>query len=159
MTDSIQDYVELKNRVETLNCVLPATMCFLPENIDNAATQADFIFPEETQTISKLFKANNLPEEKLTLQPARYRQRRSIDWFAPTIFVGYSLWTQNPEIMSVALNVLSNYITDFFKGSFGEKKMKLDIVVETHENTTFKKIRYEGTPEGLKHLKDMFKNI
>jgi hypothetical protein len=48
------------------------------------------------------------------------------------------------------LSVLANYFTDFLKGKKGEKKVKIEIVVENGK--THKKITYEGDGKGLAEL-------
>ena len=67
----------------------------------------------------------------------------------PALFVGYSLWSQNPTALNLALNVAANYITDFFKGIGGAKKVKLEIIVEKTKGKEFRKLSFEGSPEQL----------
>lgn len=69
------------------------------------------------------------------------------------------MFVNNQEVVSVALNVLSNYITDFFKGVTGTKIVKLDIIVEKNGDTTCKKISYEGDAEGIKSLVDVVRKL
>lgn len=65
--------------------------------------------------------------------------------------------SENSTVVSIALNVLSNYLTDFFKGSFSEKKVKIEIYVEERKDVKFKKITYEGGVEGIKELENIIK--
>jgi len=57
------------------------------------------------------------------------------------------------------LSVLSNYITDFFKGVPGQKTVKLDIVVERNGDMSCKKISYEGDVNGLILFVDVIRQI
>ena len=159
MTENIEEYINLTHRFKELKCPEPGSYCFLPENIADAKSIKEFIYTDNTQTIRKLFKLNNLPEDRLESTAASYRQRRSIDWYSPALFIGFTLWSQNSDLISVGLNVLSDYITDFFKGSFGKKNVKIDIIVETTPKKTYKKISYEGSAEGLKNLPEIINSL
>ncbi|PQJ08965.1 hypothetical protein CJD36_021385 [Flavipsychrobacter stenotrophus] len=153
------NYINLDNRFKDLNCIEPSTFCFLPENIEDAKSMDEFIYTDNALVLRKLFKANNLPEERLHDNISKTRQRRSADWYGPTLFIGYSLWTQNPNMVSIGLSVIANYVTDFFKGSFGEKKIKLEIVIETTPKKIYKKLTYEGDAQGLKNIEDLIKKM
>jgi hypothetical protein len=54
----------------------------------------------------------------------------------------------------VALGIISNDLTSFFKGMTGANKVTLDIVVERHKNSSCKKFAYRGNVEGLAALAD-----
>ena len=69
-----------------------------------------------------------------------------------------SLYSQNQALVSVALNVLGNYATDFFKGIGGTHEVDLNIVVGK-ANRTFKKITYRGPIEGLKDLAKVIREV
>ena len=56
-----------------------------------------------------------------------------------------------PSSLSLSLNVIANYATDFLRGVSGNPNVKLDIVVEKNDKTC-KKISYEGSIDGLKDL-------
>jgi hypothetical protein len=73
--------------------------------------------------------------------------------------VSASLLSQNPHVISVALGVVSNYLTDWFKGIPGSKKVRLDVVVEQTEGQTYKRIHYEGDPEGLNELARIVREV
>jgi len=54
--------------------------------------------------------------------------------------------------VTIALNVISSYLTEWFKGiPKNNRKVKLSIVLETKKKE-YKKIEYEGPPDGLKQL-------
>jgi hypothetical protein len=55
-------------------------------------------------------------------------------------------------LLSIALNVIANYATDFFKGIPRRKKVVLDVIVEDKTGRRSKKIHYEGEAEGLKEI-------
>ena len=86
-----------------------------------------------------------------------YRTRKSADIYLPAMFFGLSQITENPTIVSVSLNVLSNYIYDICKGTSGKKTAHVDLYLETKEKGKVKKISYNGSVEGLKELPEIIK--
>lgn len=159
MEQIIEKYINLNDRLTELECITTNSICFLPENIVDAKSVSEFIYIDSTQTVKKLFKKNNISVETLDSNPTRFRQKRSSDWFAPTLFIGFSLLSDNSTMVSLALNVISNYLTDFFKGNFGEKKVKMEIIIETFPKKTYKRLIYEGNTEGLKNLEVIIKSL
>ena len=77
---------------------------------------------------------------------------------SPIFFVSALLYSQNPMCVSLALNVLGNYATDFFKGTNPTPNIKLNIVVEK-KNKTCKSISYEGPVDGLKDLRNIVREV
>ena len=61
--------------------------------------------------------------------------------------------------MSVALNVIADYITNFFRGISGERVVKLSIIVEKTDKKTCKRISYDGPVEGLNDLLELVRTI
>ncbi|WPO68204.1 hypothetical protein SDC64_04545 [Acinetobacter haemolyticus] len=84
-------------------------------------------------------------------------EQRSIDWFGPTLLITTTALTQNPELVSITLNVISNYITDFFKGS-QEPDIKVSLLIQ-QSKTKFKKLDYEGNKDGLKEIEKLIKQL
>lgn len=84
-------------------------------------------------------------------------EQRSIDWFGPTLLITTTALTQNPELVSITLNVISNYITDFFKGS-QEPDIKVSLLIQ-QSKTKFKKLDYEGNKDGLKEIEKLIEQL
>ncbi|ENV37744.1 hypothetical protein F959_01264 [Acinetobacter venetianus RAG-1 = CIP 110063] len=84
-------------------------------------------------------------------------EQRSIDWFGPTLLITTAALTQNPELVSITLNVISNYITDFFKGR-QEPDIKISLLIQ-QSTTKFKKLDYEGNKDGLKEIEKLIKQL
>ena len=81
------------------------------------------------------------------------------DWIAPTIFIAASLLSQDPNFASLAINIISNYLTDWFKGVPGRKNVKLDVVVERQARKTYVKISYDGDVEGMSEIPEIVKKV
>jgi hypothetical protein len=86
-----------------------------------------------------------------------YLSRKSADIYLPAIFFSLSVITDNPTVVSISLNVLSNYITDWLKGSFARKSAQVDFYIETREKGNVKKLSYKGNAEGLKEVEKIIK--
>jgi hypothetical protein len=129
-------------------------LAILPEYFESAAQITDLRHRSEAATIKVLFRTNGLSlDEIVPTSPAiPYIQNNNFDWACPTIFVSSALLSENPMAVSLALSVLGNYVTDFFKGMSGRKTVKLSIVVERRGRKLYKKIKYEGDIAGLSEL-------
>lgn len=91
-------------------------------------------------------------------KPNLFLEQRSADWFGPTLLFTTAALTQNSELISITLNIISNYLTDYFKGH-KEPKIKISFITQ-QSKTQFTKLDYEGDKEGLKEFEkilDQFK--
>jgi len=137
----------------------PAKLAVLPENIIEASNVDEFIFTETLVDLNKLFKINEVDFEIFGQDTEMYRSRKSADLYLPAFFVSLSAIAQNPNVISVVLNLLSNYIYDALKGSIVRKTATVEIYIETNKNGKAKKISYKGNAEGIKHLDKVIKNL
>jgi hypothetical protein len=161
MTTTITDYVRVEARAAELGCVYPTGMAILPENFDTAADYIDLRQQSEAGTVRTLFRTNGLSlvEVLPELKPVPYIQNNSSEWVGPTLFISYAFFSENPLVVSVALGILANYLTEFFKGLPGKNKITLNIVVEKTPERSCKKISYEGNAEGLESLPEIIRSI
>jgi hypothetical protein len=159
MDSKISDFINLDYKLNQLNIKLTGDFCILPENIEIANSPDEFIFTETATPIKKYLRQNGVNIQVIDNENSSYRQRKSVDFYAPLLFIGYTVFSENSAIVSVGLNVLSNYVTDFFKGTFGDKKVKMEIVVETSPKKTYKSIIYEGSVDGMKELSNVIKSL
>jgi hypothetical protein len=159
MTITVTDYVSVADRIAELGCVVPSGIAVLPDNFAKAATRKDLLFGSEASTLRKLFKNNNFPINDLL--PAGERvgaiHNKHFEW-APLLFISVGLISNDPNAITVALGIIANYATDFFKG-MGSKKVKLSVVVEKKKDRTCKMISYEGDISGLSTLADAIRRI
>lgn len=134
-------------------------LTFLPENLNEVQDSEKFIYSESTTDIRKAFRLDNITVDYLTNDKPILRARKSADWFGPTLFIGFSVLTNNSTLINISLNLLSNYLYDFFKGTVSDKKVKFEIVIESKRNKEFQKITYEGAVEGIKDLEGVIKEL
>ena len=161
MPITTSEYVDVKAQALKLGCDAPTSLALLPINFDTANSKDELVHEDTVLTIRKLWRQAGITETKLEKEGEKfpYEQRKSFEWVAPIIFVSASLASQNPDLVSVALNVISTYLTDYFKGIVSDKTVKFDIVIEQNKQSKSKRIHYEGSLEGLDELTQVLKEI
>jgi hypothetical protein len=123
MPTTITNFVSVRQRAADLGCSAPQTMTILPSNFAAAPTAADFLRASEAATVRTLFRINSIPVEELLAAGdfPNYVEHNDFEWVVPTLFIPAALLSQNPELVSLALGVLANYITDFLRGRPGPR--------------------------------------
>lgn len=156
MDYTIEEY-EIGDKLENLNLSLPDKISFFPENLLTVEKKAEFIFTDNMIELNKHFKLNQLDLNILGGDTEFYRSRKNADIYLPAIFFGLSAIAENSAVVSVSLNVLSNYLYDILKGTIGKKKVHVEFHIETKVKGKIKKINYKGDVEGLKGLEKVIK--
>lgn len=161
MTTNVTDFVNVSKKVADLACRYPDRMALLPINFESASSIGEFLQASEAATIKKLLVADGLPLDDIVSPSQRipYIKNKSHEWVAPILFVSASLYSQNPALVSVALSVLANYATEFFRGISSLHEVKLDVVVERKRNETYKRISYQGPVAGLRDLPEVIREV
>lgn len=159
MTTTISEYIDVRQRIADLGCLSPAGLALLPSNFDTASDISNFRQVSESATVRTLLRTSNISLDELVNKDQRppYIQNNAFEWVAPTLFVSVGVLSQNASYLSVALSVIANYATDFFKGMSGSNEVQMDIVVERSKSKVCKKITYKGPPEGLKDLPEVIR--
>ena len=117
MDYKIED-LDISKRLDELGLALPESLTFFPENFDTAKAKGYFVFTDSMLDLTKIFQQDNSISIPAFGQDTElYRSRKSADIYLPAIFFGLSQITENSTIVSVSLNVLSNYIYDLCKGN------------------------------------------
>ena len=157
MAFEITDYCDVPSRAEARGFESPNSLAFLPRRFDTASSIDELVHESSVQTMRILFREEGLQESRIEREGQRIPciQENEFAIVLPTLFVGSMILSENPHLVSVALNVFSNYCTDFFKGIPGRKKVVLDVVVEDKKEKRSKKIHYEGEVEGLKEINEI----
>lgn len=158
MKHEIKEYTELGNLLDKLKIQTDSLICFLPENLYETENSKEFIYCETTTDLNKTLKKENQKIDYLTDDKPLLRSRKSADWFGPTILFGFTIISQNPQLVDITMSLLSSYLYDLFKGTGGAKKVKFDVVIGTKNKKSYKKISYEGSVEGIKELNKIIKN-
>ena len=161
MPFTITDYSDVPERAKALNLTAPTGIALLPRNFLDAKEAKELLHEGSVQTVRSLFRQNNIEETRIETGqvkiPAIHENEFAL--FLPTLFVSYLIWTGNPSLVSIALNIISNYATDFFKGITGKTKVSLDVIVQNEKGKGSKKIHYEGGPDGLKEISEIIGKV
>ncbi len=155
MSVETSDYIDVKQRALELGCNVPTELAILPRNFDVAKSKDELVHQNPVPTIRVLWRRSGISETRIEKQGDRFpyvKEKGFGGWLGPIIFVGSSLLKQNPDAISPALGVISNYLAGWYRVIAAEQKVKLDIVVEQAEGGGYKRIEYEGDVEGLKEL-------
>ncbi|KKX46646.1 hypothetical protein [Sphingobacterium sp. IITKGP-BTPF85] len=157
--DYIIDELNLNNKLEELSLSLPSTISFFPENLETVEAKEKFIFTESMVDLNKVFRQSNITLEVLGGDTELYRSRKNADIYLPAVFFSLSMISENPNLVSVSLNVLSSYVYDRLKGSFGKKTAHAEFYIETKEKGKIKKVSYKGEASGIKDLEKVIKAL
>lgn len=155
MSIEVCDYVAVSTKLTQLGIKPPTGFAILPSNLDGAQSTAELCQHAESETVKKLFRANNITYSELfdaDKQPA-YLQQYGFEWFGPTLFITTAALSQDPNLLSVSLNIISSYLYDFFKG-VKDGAASLDVIVEKADGSC-KKVKYKGPVEGLTSVADI----
>lgn len=153
------DDLNLNCKLEELNLSLPPKICFFPENLEAVSGKEKFVFTESMVDLNKIFRQNNVILEILGGDTELYRSRKSADIYLPALFFSIPLILENPNLVSVSLNILSNYVYDRLKGDVGRNTTHIELYVETKEKGIVRKISYKGDVAGIKDLEKVIKAL
>ncbi|HWD38303.1 MAG TPA: hypothetical protein VG944_05605 [Fimbriimonas sp.] len=160
MSDESSDSAKTADRLKIITASIPpisdavyekakTSLVLMPEDW----TVPDLIFANSTESVLKVLKQGGaavaLPDSTASVD---LRDNRSDDWVSPTILVTQLMLSQNPLAVSVATNLISSYVFEFFKGRKADPQVKLRILRETDPNRTFELVEYSGPASGLSEL-------
>lgn len=157
----VEKYVDVQKRAQELGCRVPSGLALIPANFETAATKQELAHDLHGLTVRTLWREAGLEESRLE-EPGEHwpsAQRDALEWLGPTIFVSASLVSENPTAVSIALSVVANYVTDFFKGVPPvQRRASLDVVVEDPPGS-YRRVRYRGPPEGLQEAAQVVREL
>jgi hypothetical protein len=150
-----EGFVDVVQRAQALGCRVPTGLALLPRNFESAASRDELLHESDVPTVRILWRRAGLQETPIEPEGERFPQiseKSFEEWVGPTIFVSGALMSQNPAIVSIALGLISNYLTSWFRGvTKGRRKAKLDIVLQVGKGR-YEKLHYEGPVDGLQEL-------
>lgn len=157
------EYPDVQQRAAELKVNAPTGLALLPRNFADAVSADDLIHESTAPTVRVLWKEAGVDETQLEPDGVRIPtvSENAFEWLGPTIFIGAAIWSENPQAVTIALGVISNYLTEWFKGIPGDKRVRMSAVVEKTKSKgkskTYVKVEYEGPPEQVADLADMIK--
>lgn len=162
MTIQMSEYIDVKERALELGCSAPTKLAILPRNFETAKSKDELVHESSAPTVRVLWRQAGISETRIEKEGDKFPYVKEMafqEWLGPVIFVSTSLLSQNPHVIEVALGVISNYLTHWFRGIAGDKVARLDIVVEETKKKRYRRIRYEGNAEGLQTLPRIVREV
>lgn len=155
----IEEYINVVERANDLGLNAPTGISILPRYFSSAEKKEDLVYEVSSLDIRTLWKKEGVEEDRLDSDgdSIPYISEKSADWVGPTIFLGVSLLSEDNVLISIALNVIGNYLSDLFRGALKKPSISLDVVAELTPERKYLKIRYEGDAEGITGLENIVK--
>ena len=133
----------------------------MPQNFKFVSVKEELVHTSTVPTVRKLWAVNNIKETPLEKSGEKIRcgAEKAFEWIGPTVFASPLLFSQNPYLITIVLNVISNYLTTWFRGvPSNQRIVKLSIIIETRSGV-YKELKYEGSPDGLDKLPKAIKEV
>jgi hypothetical protein len=158
---NISEYPNVLERATELGLNKPSDITFLPRGFLDAQSKKDLLNEATVSTLRKLFRKKELIESRLDNDTEKipYIHENANDWIAPVVFYSFSTLSQNLDVIAISCEVISDYVTNYFKGIKKNPTVKLEIVLETTKSKKTKKVSYEGEVEGLRDLPATVKEV
>src|ERR1700751_2800449 len=119
MSVTVRDFPSVRQRLIELDLHAAGDFLLIPRGFEIASTSQDLFHKSSATTVAKLFSQAGLSTG--IVQPPSQRlpiiQENNITWAGPTLFIAFSLASSDPAAVTLGLNVLGNYITEFFRGT------------------------------------------
>jgi hypothetical protein len=159
MSIDVRDYVSVSEKLKGLGVSVPSGLAILPGNLATAKSIDDLRQQVESDTVRTLLKANKIPYVEIFDEEDQppYLQQYGFEWFGPTLFISAGLLSQDPNVLSVTLGIITNYLYDLFKGS-SNGKASLDVIFQQADGSC-KEIHYSGPPDGLSQVAEIVKDL
>ena len=159
MSIEVRDYVSVSEKLKSLGISAPNGLAILPDNLAMVKSISDLRQQVESDTVRTLLKANKIAYVEIFNEHDQppYVQQYSFEWFGPTLFISAGLLSQDPNALSVALGIITNYLYDLFKGG-KDGKASLDVVFEQADGSC-KIIHYIGHPDGLNKVSEIVRGL
>jgi hypothetical protein len=153
----VKDYVDIKKQAAKLGHTIPGGIVLLPSSFEVAQSRNDLVYAPGTDTVRKLLVQAGVSAATLEQDGQEYphKVQHALEWIGPVILIGASAMSQNPEIISITLGIISNYLTDWFRGEPKENRTASLTIVKETKGGNYKRVDYNGPPEGLSKVKDI----
>lgn len=90
--------------------------------------------------------------------PESLLEQRAGDWISPVLLLTSSAIANNPDIISLTITMLENYLKQYFEGK-QKPQIKTSVIYEKTELKKTIKIDYEGSIEGLGEIREAIQEV
>ncbi|WP_144408792.1 hypothetical protein [Chromobacterium vaccinii] len=159
MSIDVHDYIPVSEKLKEFGIATPCKLSFLPSNLEKAMTIGELRQYVESDTVRTILRKNKIPYEEIFSEDEQplYLQQYSFEWFGPCIFIPAGLLIQDPNLLSITINLISSFLYDLFKNS-SDGQASLDVILEQADGSC-KKIHYSGPADGLSKIPDIVKEL
>ena len=160
MSYTIHEYPSLEERADALGLQRPTSISIVPRGFEDASSRDELYHESSAGDLVTLFRVEGVDLTKIDYADTKIPEIQENDFtlILPCIVVTALVTSENPDAVSVALGIVANYATSFFKGITGKPKVRFDVVVEESGRKKTKKIHYEGDPDGIEALADVVRS-
>jgi len=160
---TVEEYLDVEAKSQSLGFELRGPICMLPNNLDELSSLEESIHFSSALTLVKLLEEASIPASIMEAEGGdrKYLVQKNVTWYGPVLLFAAAEIAQNPQLVSISLGVIANYLTDYFKGiPIGEQQVELSVVTErlrktkTTETQSTRKFNYKGNVEGLRILEE-----
>jgi hypothetical protein len=143
---TVEPYPVVAHRAAELGLKAPRTLTVLPRNFKSAADHKELLDESSTATIYQLFREASLPVERFDTpqEPFPSLAQHAVDWYGPTLFLSAGFIGENPLLVGVAINLITDYVKEMFGRLPGGRRAHLAVVVERSS--------YDGEVDGIEKL-------
>jgi hypothetical protein len=147
-------------RCEALGIGRPVGPAMLPRNFATAEPDDELLAEGADAAIRTLWRQAGVTEDRLDSpeKPFPRLSEHHADWIGPTVFFSSALLSETPALVSIALGVIANYVTDLFKGIPGKHTARLHVVIEQHDGRCVK-LTYNGPATEIGEILDAVGDI
>ena len=159
MAIEISDYVSVTEKLNTFGFSLPQGLSILPSNLATAESVEELRQHVESDTVRTLFKQHNVSYVEIFDEDSHplYLEQYGSEWFGPTLLIPVALLTDNPDVLTVILGLITNYLYDLFRGSNADKA-NLDVVLQKSDGSC-NRVHYTGSVDGLDAVDKVVKEL
>ncbi len=153
------DMESIAPRFAELGLSEPRGLCILPINFFGADGQTDLYLHPQMPDFKVLLRQAGVPLDNIVPDGVKipYRNDHDSTLVVPTLFLGAAYLSGNANLLNVALGVVANYVTDYFRGQGGVKRVECTVLIEKTEKKTVKRIEYSGSPDEFAKLIEAIK--
>ena len=155
MQTQVTNFVNVEAKVEALGCKMPSGVTVLPQNFHSAKSRKELYYESLDLELRAAFRNNkilgsSLEESEDETVQVRLRESAIPDWTPPIVFIAIQLLQNNPELVDLLLNIVSNFLYDKFKAVLSREPSASDVVefyvvkMSIGKLLTYKKARYKG---------------
>lgn len=150
---------DFREKLQRLGAASLNEISVVPDNIAVVSSVLELVQSSESDTVRSILNQHRIPHQDIFQDDdgVVYHQNYSDDWFGPSILIPVAALIQNPNVVSVVLGLITNYLYDIFKRGRGQT-VKLNIIKETAAGE-FRRISYDGPVEGMAELAEIVNRI